>query len=234
MFEPIVDVSRDPSTKFPRDGLSFNIASMPQETLIAHGKAAPVLHSLGGVQIVRLSHNLVLKSGTGVLASEGETMSYVVTACPEAHIVMDYVDSRSLDSCSDQLSQQAQKEFVTQVAAMVSFTGEYLALCAGPFPTNAVFEKWTNWKLALSKHPKQAAADVPEISYRPFVLTNGDLSPRNLMLDADNQLWLTDWGCAGFYPPIFEAATLKNQVQFRVSRDYCFHLLQQHRRDCAA
>ncbi|KAF2462716.1 uncharacterized protein BDR25DRAFT_320541 [Lindgomyces ingoldianus] len=256
MFEPIVDpAARDRSTKFPLDGLAFDISSMPQKTLIAHGKAAPVLHSLGGVQIVRLSRSLILKSGTGVLASEGETMRYVMTACPEVrlpkvhryfnvdspssyfgvegYIVMDYVEGRSLDSCWDQLNQEAQKDLVTQVAAMVNqlqsihsdspgvihggiSRGMWFSdYGAGPFPTKAVFEKWVNWKLALSKHLKQAAVEVPEISYRHFVLTHGDLSPRNLILDADNQLWLIDWGCAGFYPPIFEAATLKHQVQFR-------------------
>jgi hypothetical protein len=59
---------------------------MPQETLIACAKNAPVLHSFGGVDIVRIAHNLVLKSGTSVLASEGETMSYVIGKFPEVRL----------------------------------------------------------------------------------------------------------------------------------------------------
>jgi thiamine kinase-like enzyme len=77
-----------------------------------------------------------------------------------------------------------------------------------------IFEKWINWKLGLSKYFGRAAADVPEIEYQYFVLIHGDLSPRNLILDADNRVWLIDWGCAGIYPPIFEAASAKHQVQF--------------------
>lgn len=227
---------------------------MPQETIISYGKAAPVLNSLGGAKIVRLSRSLVLKSGTSVLASEGETMRYVMAACPEVrlpkvyryfnvdnpssyfgvegYIVMDYVEGRYLDSCWDQLSQEARKDVVTQVAGMVN---QLQSICsdstgvlhggisqgtwfgdygAGPFPTKVVFEKWMNWKLAISKLCKRAAADVPDISYNRFVLTHGDLSPRNLILDADNQVWLIDWGCAGFCPPIFEAASAKHQMQF--------------------
>lgn len=227
---------------------------MPQETLIAYGKAAPVIHSFGGVEVVRLSHNLILKSGTGVLASEGETMRYVIKTfpgvrlprvyryfnvdCPfsyfgvKGYIVMDYVDGLSLDSCWDQLSHEAQKNIVTQVAAMVNqlqsiHSGNpgvisggisrgiwFSDYGAGPFTTKEVFEKWINWKLGLSKYYGRAAADVPQIEYHYFVLIHGDLSPRNLILDADNQVWLIDWGCAGVYPPIFEAASLKHQVQF--------------------
>ncbi|OCK80488.1 hypothetical protein K432DRAFT_382162 [Lepidopterella palustris CBS 459.81] len=55
---------------------------MPKEILIAYGKAALVLLLLGGVEVVLISHYLVLKSGIGVLASDGETMRYVTTGFP--------------------------------------------------------------------------------------------------------------------------------------------------------
>lgn len=241
---------------------------MPQETLIAYGKAAPVLHSLGGVEVVRLSHNLVLKSGTDVLASEGETMRYVMTTFPEVrlprvyryfnvdfpisyfgvkgYIVMDYVDGLSLDSCWDQLSQEVQKKIVIQVAAMVNQLQSihsdspgvigggisrgiwFSDYGAGPFTTKEIFEKWINWKLGLSKHYKRAAANVPQIEYHYFVLIHGDLSPRNLILDADNRVWLIDWGCAGVYPPIFEAASVKHQVQFKGFAQLLLPLIYNH------
>ncbi|OCK83772.1 hypothetical protein K432DRAFT_401765 [Lepidopterella palustris CBS 459.81] len=254
-MEPIVDpAARNPSTKFPLDGLTFDISSMPQEALIAYGKAAPVLHSFGGVEVVRLSHNLVLKSGTGVLASEGETMRYVTTTFPgvrlprvyryfnvdysfsyfgvKGYIVMDYVDGLSLGGCWDQLSPELQKNVVAQVAAMVNQLQSihldspgvigggisrgiwFSDYGAGPFTTKEGFEKWLNWKLGLSKYYKRAAADIPHIEYQYFVLVHGDLSPRNLVLDTYNQVWLIDWGCAGVYPPIFETASIKHQVQF--------------------
>jgi tRNA A-37 threonylcarbamoyl transferase component Bud32 len=246
--------ARDPLTTFPLDNLIVDISTMPQETLIAYGKSAPVLHSFGGVNIVRLSHDLVLKSGRGVLASEGETMSYVMKKfpgvrlpkvhryfsvdCPlsyhgtEGYIVMDYVDGLSLDACWDKLSPDVHKDIATQVGAMVNQLQSvhfdhpgaigggvsrgiwFSDYGAGPFTTKAGFENWINWKLELGKACKQASADVPRISCNYFVLVHGDLSPRNVIVDTNDQVWLIDWGCAGFYPPIFEAASAKHQVQF--------------------
>jgi hypothetical protein len=94
---------------------------MSEEELIAYGKVAPVLHSLARTKVVRLSKTLVMKLGTTVLASEGETMKYVATKFPgvrlpqvyryfnidhsssyfgvEGYIVMDYIESPSLDTC---------------------------------------------------------------------------------------------------------------------------------------
>jgi hypothetical protein len=75
--------SQHPLTRLPLDDLIFDIEEIPQEMLITYGRSAPVLHSLGGVEVVRLSTNLVLKSGEGVLASEGETMSTVAQSTPQ-------------------------------------------------------------------------------------------------------------------------------------------------------
>ena len=248
--------------------MTFDISSIPQEALIAYGEAAPVIHSFGGVEVVRLSHNLVLKSGTGVLASEGENMRYVMANfpgvrlprvyrsfnvdCPfsyfgvKGYIVMDHVDGLSLDRCWDELSHEAQKDIVTQVAAMVDqlqsmhsdnpgvISGGrsrgiwFSDYGAGPFTTKEGFEKWINWKLGLSKYFGHAAADVSQIEYSYFVLIHGDLSPRNLILDADDQVWLIDWGCAGVYPPIFEAASLKHQVHFPSFRQLLLPLIYNH------
>ncbi|KAF2679672.1 phosphotransferase family protein [Lentithecium fluviatile CBS 122367] len=247
--------ARDPSTNFPLDGLHFNIGTMPQDTLLAYGEAAPALHSLGGTRITRLSKTLVMKSGTRVLTSEYETMKYVKATFPEVRlprvyrfftteavrsnvvckmgcIIMDYVDGRCLDSCWDQLSPEAQEDIATQVAAVVNqlqtkrcdhpgviggglsrgyWFSDYEA---GPFTTKEGFSEWINWKLALGQYFKQAPMDVPPIKFPYFVLIHGDLSPRNLVLDAHDQVWLLDWDCAGVYPPIFEAASVKHQLHF--------------------
>jgi tRNA A-37 threonylcarbamoyl transferase component Bud32 len=246
--------SQHPLTRLPLDDLIFDIEEIPQEMLITYGRSAPVLHSLGGVEVVRLSTNLVLKSGEGVLASEGETMRYVLKNCSEVrlprvhrsfsvdcpsssfgvknYIVMDYIDGSSLDTCWNELSSEAHEDIVAQVAAMVhqlqSMQSDHPGVIgggisrgiwfsdygAGPFTNKDVFKHWINWKLDLSKSFKRASADIPQIDCNSFVFTHGDLSPRNLILDTNDQIWLIDWGCAGFYPPIFEAASAKHQVHF--------------------
>ncbi|KAF2497004.1 hypothetical protein BU16DRAFT_617034 [Lophium mytilinum] len=150
----------------------------------------------------------------------------------KGYIVMDYIDGRCLDSCWDHLSPELQKDIAVQIAAMVhelksvrlsspgvisggrsrgTWFSDY---GAGLFTTKEGFEKWLNWKLALSKYFKHAEMDVSNIDYEDFVLIHGDLSPRNLTLDTDNQVWLIDWGCAGVYPAIFEAASAKHQIHF--------------------
>jgi hypothetical protein len=76
-----IDIDARITTPFDQislDGLIFDIEEIPQEMLITYGRSAPVLQWLGGVEVVRLSTNLVLKSGEGVLASEGETMRHVL------------------------------------------------------------------------------------------------------------------------------------------------------------
>jgi serine/threonine protein kinase len=228
---------------------------MPEEELISYGKVAPALHSLSRTKVVRLSKTLAMKFGPTVLASEGETMRYVATKFPgvrlprvyryfnvnqsspcsgvQGYIVMDYIDSPSLDTCWDELSLRVQQSVVEQVAAMVGqlqsvhcdhpgvigggiSRGNCFSIYgSGPFPTKEAFQKWIDRKLYLSKCCMQASQDIIPLQCPYFVLVHGDLSPRNLVIDTCNQVWLIDWECAGFYPPIFEAASVKHQFQFK-------------------
>jgi tRNA A-37 threonylcarbamoyl transferase component Bud32 len=241
---------------------------MPEEELVAYGKVALALHSLGRTKVVRLSKTLVLKFGPTVLASEGETMRHVATKfpgvrlpqvyrcfeidCPDSYfgvkgyIVMDYIEGPSLDTCWDKLSTDVWESVVQQVAAMVDqlqsvhcdhpgvigggiSRGTWFSdYGAGPFPTKEVFQKWITWKLDMSKHFNRALPDALPLQCPWFVLVHGDLSPRNLVLDTSNQVWLIDWGCAGFYPPIFEAASAKHQVHFKSFSQLLLPLIYNH------
>jgi tRNA A-37 threonylcarbamoyl transferase component Bud32 len=246
---------------------------MLEEEIIAYGKVAPALHSLGRTKVVRLSKTLVLKFGTTVLASEGETMRYVATKFPgvrlpqvyrcfnidhpdsysgvEGYIFMDYIEGPSLDTCWDELSPDIWESVVEQVAAMVdqlqsvhcdhpgvigggiSHGMWFSDYGAGPFPTKEVFQKWITWKLNMSKLFKQALPDTLPLQCPCFVLVHGDLSPRNLVLDTSNQVWLIDWGCAGFYPPIFEAASAKHQLHFKSFSQLLLPLIYNHPEELA-
>ncbi|RDW93655.1 uncharacterized protein DSM5745_00977 [Aspergillus mulundensis] len=59
--------------------------------------------------------------------------------------------------------------------------------------------------------------DVTPLTIDPFVLTHGDLAPRNLLVSPSGQLWLLDWDIAGFYPVTFEYAGMYN---FNIPRDW--------------
>jgi thiamine kinase-like enzyme len=43
----------------------------------------------------------------------------------------------------------------------------------------------------------------------PFVLTHGDISMQNVIIDKVGKLWLIDWGFSGAYPKWFEYAAAK-------------------------
>ena len=44
-----------------------------------------------------------------------------------------------------------------------------------------------------------------------------DISPRNILLDADGSMTLLDWGCAGFYPSIFETWSIQLEAHVRAN-----------------
>lgn len=150
----------------------------------------------------------------------------------QGYVVMDYIEIPSLDTYWDELSLRVQQSVVEQVAAMVDqlqsvhcdhpgvigggiSRGNCFSIYGdGPSPTKETFQKCIDRKLYLSKLCMQAPQDTTPLQCPYFVIVHGDLSRRNLALDTRNQVWLIDWECAGFYPPIFEAASAKHQSQF--------------------
>lgn len=79
---------------------------------------------------------------------------------------------------------------------------------AGPFKDTTEMEAWFNHKLDICKSVHQAPIDIPPFHFTKFVLTHHDISPRNLILGQDEQVWLIDWAYSGAYPPAFESAAL--------------------------
>lgn len=79
----------------------------------------------------------------------------------------------------------------------------------GPFDTEAEFDKWClervkgpftrcRWEWTLSKLRKETSTK--------FVLTHGDLFPRNIMVDDGKIAGILDWENSGFFPEYFEYA----------------------------
>lgn len=46
-----------------------------------------------------------------------------------------------------------------------------------------------------------------------YVLTHGDINPRNLLVGDDGRLWMIDWEWSGFYPQWFEHIAMNNQTR---------------------
>ncbi|EJF64980.1 kinase-like protein [Dichomitus squalens LYAD-421 SS1] len=68
-----------------------------------------------------------------------------------------------------------------------------------------VFTSYLNWWLVNCRpaHLKPYH-DLVLQPAKEHVLVHQDLAPRNMILDARGDLWLVDWGFAGFYPPFME------------------------------
>ncbi|KAI2602397.1 ankyrin repeat protein [Hypoxylon sp. NC1633] len=82
---------------------------------------------------------------------------------------------------------------------------------------NAFMNFWANFR-SIGQEVKKTPAEhsiceKPVFSsHCPFVFTHHDLTPRNIILDRQGQLWLIDWELGGFYPKFFEYAGMHNFI----------------------
>ena len=68
---------------------------------------------------------------------------------------------------------------------------------------------WYARRYVISDIFKRARRNAaPFNSSLPLVFTHSDLSPRNLLLDEGNKLWVIDFQFSGFYPQWFEYAVV--------------------------
>ncbi|CDM29905.1 Protein kinase-like domain [Penicillium roqueforti FM164] len=92
----------------------------------------------------------------------------------------------------------------------------------------AEMEAWFNHKLDICKSVHQAPKDIPPFHFTKFVLTHNDISPRNLILDQHEQVWLIDWAYSGAYPPVFESAAISIQPFFTDFNEAVLSLILRH------
>lgn len=192
-----------------------------------------LLASRSNIRAPRIHRSLHLKDDTQYFGIIG-------------YIVMDYIDGKPLDSCWGDLSDEKKLDIAKQTAQMViemqsirqpepgPIGGEpcrgrfFTDYSAGPFKDVSEFEGWFNHKLEICKAYKHAPEDLPPFKFTQFVLTHQDISPRNLILDRNGLVWFVDWADAGFYPPAFETAALREQAQFVDFNDMVLSLLPRY------
>ncbi|KDR79558.1 hypothetical protein GALMADRAFT_265947 [Galerina marginata CBS 339.88] len=81
---------------------------------------------------------------------------------------------------------------------------------SGPFISYREMARWyQNRLLVMQKFRKEGLGCAPFDDTGRLVFTHMDLHLRNLILGDDGQLWVIDWEMAGWYPPWFEAASMK-------------------------
>ena len=150
-------------------------------------------------------------------------------------IVMDLVqNARQLHVCWGSLSLWAKfkviltmRYYLQQLRHIRSITpgplGPQPAMChglqfgfdpKGPFPTTKALAEHFHKELSFAEgrgyDPPQP---LDESVFTDLVLTHNDLNMRNILLDHDGQLWIVDWGWAGFYPTWFEYLGMRLAAQ---------------------
>lgn len=81
---------------------------------------------------------------------------------------------------------------------------------SGPFQSYREMSRWyQNRLLVVQQFREKSRGSVPFDDSSPLVFTHMDLHPRNVILGDDGQLWVVDWGEAGWYPQWFETASVK-------------------------
>lgn len=146
--------------------------------------------------------------------------------CQCGYIVMDYVEGNTLFDIWDTIDQEKRTDIFSQIADIVSQLQTvhfdqpgplgggrcrgfwFTDYEAGPFDNKEEFNVWFTHKLEISKQFGRARKDLPPFGYNSFVLVHQDLNPKNLILDSCGKVWIVDWGNAGAYPAIFEAARM--------------------------
>lgn len=82
---------------------------------------------------------------------------------------------------------------------------------------NSFINFWVNFvsirqEVKKTRTQHSACANPVLSGDHPLVFTHHDLAPRNILLDSEGQVWLTDWDEAGWYPKFFEYAAMHNFI----------------------
>lgn len=82
----------------------------------------------------------------------------------------------------------------------------------GPFDSEKRFDEWCLLRVNKASdraHWKKKLAEMRETSPSKFVLTHGDLYPRNILVEDGKITGIVDWEHSGFYPEYVEYALAK-------------------------
>jgi hypothetical protein len=79
-----------------------------------------------------------------------------------------------------------------------------------PHSSPVAFAGYINWWLVSCRPDNlKPRPDLTLEPLREHVFLHQDLAPRNMIVDAQNQLWIVDWGYAGFYPSYMEYVAIR-------------------------
>ncbi|KAK0191568.1 kinase-like domain-containing protein [Armillaria mellea] len=171
-----------------------------------------------GIRVPQI-HRIVQETGVG--GSEGQ------------FLIMSRVRGHTLEDAWPALGWWSTLKLVWQLRQYIRTMRQRTSLTAGGLISGSAFCKfwdfdsygpelhaspenlreYMNWWI-LRLPSTEPRMDLEIKPFSMFTFTHMDLHTRNMMVDERSQLWLIDWGSAGFYPLFFERAALRTVGRF--------------------
>lgn len=195
-----------------------------------------ILHELeGGIAVVRISQNAVVKYGVGINEDEARNQEAAFKLIDQSiirvprvfrffssedsgYIIMEYIEGPTLESLI-----KDNKHSGAYVEKMVKALDHFTEIRHNmPGPLSGGFAQGFLWIPHDSIRPNtvskieqyynirqlRKSSGKLKIQQYPLVLCHLDIAPRNIIVH-NGSLCLIDWAAAGFYPSLFERCTLR-------------------------
>ncbi|OCL07946.1 kinase-like protein [Glonium stellatum] len=201
----------------------------------------------GGLSIIRISEDAIVKCGLGVTEFEARNQQQAYKMIDPAiiriprvyrffahgytgYIVMEYVNGQSLSTVEDPN---------IYLEAMVKVLKHFEKMQhdkPGPFHGGLAYgQLWLDYDLIAPTtisdveeyYNRRQLKALPNLNLKafPLVFCHLDIAPRNILVLQDGSLCLVDWATAGFYPRLFERCALNLNIE--KDDDWITKLLQQ-------
>ncbi|KAF2248726.1 hypothetical protein BU26DRAFT_564427 [Trematosphaeria pertusa] len=199
----------------------------------------------GGLSVVRISEDAVVKCGFGVSQFEAanqqrayEILDPAIIRVPRVYrffvrdlngyLIMEYIDGQPVSSTMDP------DAYLQPMAKVLKIFEQVQRAKPGPFHKSVAFgQLWLDYDPIAPA----AVSDIEEyynkrqlknsthlnLAGYPLIFCHLDIAPRNILVLGDGSLCLIDWNSAGFYPRLFERTALA--INVRAENDWNTKLL---------
>jgi serine/threonine protein kinase len=228
--------------------LQWNTAT--EEEIIQHclrsNPVRDVISELdGGLSVIRISEDAVVKCGFGVSQFEAanqqrayDILDPAIIRIPQVYrffvselngyLIMEYINGQPVSSMTDP------DAYLEPMAKVLKHFEQVQRAKPGPLHESVAFgHLWLDYdpitpvtisdiEEYYNKRQLKNSTQLNLTSY-PLIFCHLDIAPRNILVLQDGSLCLIDWNSAGFYPRLFERCAL--EINVRKENDWNTKLL---------
>lgn len=189
----------------------------------------------GGVSVIRISKDTVVKCGLSVTEFEArnqqqayEMIDPAIIRIPRVYhffahgyngyIIMEYVSGRALSLVEDP------NVYLKAMVKVLKHFEQVQQDKPGPFHGGPAYgQLWLDYDSVAPAtifdieeyYNRRQLKTLPHLNLKdyPLVFCHLDIAPRNILVLEDGSLCLVDWATAGFYPRLFERCALNLNIR---------------------